>query len=95
MPANLPELKRLVESESEGKERACLRYLSRKLFEKAGRNFLDQLETRDLLAIARGALDFLKQRSGDQVSSRIYNPQHQSHGWENSHMVLEVNLFQQ
>ena len=92
MPANLPELKRLVESESEGKERACLRYLSRKLFERAGRDFLDQLETRDLLAIARGALAFLKQRPGDQVSSRIYNPQHQSHGWENSHMVLEVNL---
>ena len=92
MPANLFELKRLVESESEGKERACLRYLSRKLFEKAGRNFLDHCETRDLLAIARGALDFLQQRPGDQISSRLYSPRLQSHGWENSHTVLEVNL---
>ncbi|WP_376695250.1 NAD-glutamate dehydrogenase [Wenzhouxiangella sp. EGI_FJ10305] len=51
---------------------------------------LEEQSTDDLAAMATGFLDFARQRVGDEIRFRVFNPHEDRHGWESSHTVIEI-----
>ncbi len=92
MAANLLQLYQLVQSLPDEAEAGLLKDFSRAVFAKATPEFMSELTAHDLLAAARGALQFLRHRPPGKVLVRVYNPSAADHGWESPHTVVEVAL---
>ncbi|MDZ7791003.1 MAG: NAD-glutamate dehydrogenase [Xanthomonadales bacterium] len=62
----------------------------RRLFRRVPVSEIEDMSVDDLAALAAGFLDFARQRVGNEVRLRIYNPRADRHGWESSHTIIEI-----
>jgi glutamate dehydrogenase len=69
-----------------------LKHFADVLFGKADPEFVTQLGTDGLLAIAKRGLKFIAERKADEVLLRVYNPSYQVDGWEAPYTVIEFCL---
>ncbi|NEZ04093.1 NAD-glutamate dehydrogenase [Wenzhouxiangella sp. XN201] len=63
---------------------------ARRFFRRMPTAELAEMSTDDLAALAGGFLDFARQRVGDEIRFRVYNPNVERHGWESTHTVIEI-----
>ncbi len=62
----------------------------RRLFRRVPVSEIEEMSIDDLAALATGFLDFARQRVGNEIRFRVYNPRADRHGWESSHTVIEI-----
>ena len=70
----------------------------RALMERFARLYLEGVSDEDLVGFAASDLygatvahwRFLTQREAGETKVRVYNPQHDSHGWHSTHTIVEV-----
>lgn len=51
---------------------------------------LSLYRTEDLYGAVLAHWNFLRVRAADEVKVRVYNPQHDVHGWQSTHTIVEV-----
>ena len=62
----------------------------RRFFRRVPLAELEDCSVQDLAAMATGFLDFARQRVGNEIRFRVYNPHSDRHGWESSHTIIEI-----
>lgn len=59
-------------------------------FARAPAEGLSGVEPETLAAMARNVASFMRQRSGNEMLLRIYNPEPEKHGWSSQHTIIEM-----
>ncbi|WP_376690322.1 NAD-glutamate dehydrogenase [Wenzhouxiangella sp. EGI_FJ10409] len=62
----------------------------RRLFRRMPISEVSDMSVEDLAALATGFLELARQRVGNEIRFRVYNPHADRHGWESSHTIIEI-----
>ena len=91
MTPSLKQLQKRIET-TQADDAGFLKRFSELLFFKAGQDFLELFDAEGLLAISKGALQFMQNKTPEEIRVRVYNPTFAVEGWETAYTVLELTL---
>jgi len=83
-------LEQVTGSVARGEGRKLGAAFVRHFFRRVPVTDLDDLSVDDMAALATGFLEFARQRVGDEVRFRVFNPHADRHGWDSSHTIIEI-----
>ncbi|MCE2927137.1 MAG: NAD-glutamate dehydrogenase [Rickettsiales bacterium] len=66
------------------------RQFVRRFYERTAVSDLEAMQPKAAVAIARGALDFMKNRKAGETKIRLFTPEIKQHGYASKHLVVEL-----